>query len=165
MQPSNAPLQDLRDVHLPGPIALWPPAHGWWIVLGVVVTGIIVFLWIRAYRRRTKPRRLAIAEFNAVKQQYGIHHDDYWAVQRLSEIVRRYALAIFSRTEVAGLAGPSWLLFLDRTSGTNQFTEGAGQLLCSGAYRPPNPESAAVLFPLVERWIQCVSPSTGGNSA
>ena len=165
MQSSNAPLQDLRDVHLPDPISMWPPAQGWWIVLGAVVTGTIVFLWMRAYRRRTKPRRLAIAEFNAVKQQYGIHHDDYWAVQRLSEIVRRYALAIFSRTQVAGLAGHSWLHFLDRTGGTNQFTEGVGQLLCSGAYRPPNPESAARLFPLVEQWIQRVSPTARRNPA
>ncbi|MDH4195639.1 MAG: DUF4381 domain-containing protein, partial [Nitrospirota bacterium] len=132
MPTSSRPLQELRDVHLPDSISLWPPAPGWWMVFGVVVTGVILFMWMRAYRRRTKARRLVMAELRSVKHHYDTHHDDQWLVQRLSEVVRRYALAIFPRTEVAGLVGRSWLGFLDRTGRTNQFTEGVGHLLSSG---------------------------------
>ena len=28
------PLQDLRDVHMPDPISWWPPAFGWWMIMG-----------------------------------------------------------------------------------------------------------------------------------
>lgn len=165
MPTSSPPLPDLRDVHLPDPVSLWPPAPGWWIVLGLVVTGAIVFMWLMAYRRRTKVRRLAMAELRAVKQHYATHPDDLWVVQRLSEIVRRYAMATFPRTEVAGLAGSSWLGFLDRTGGTNQFTQGVGRLLSSEPYRPQSAMAAAELLPLVERWIQHVSPSIERNTA
>jgi hypothetical protein len=164
MPASTLPLQELRDVHLPDPISLWPPALGWWIVFGLVVTGVIVSLWMRAYRRRTKARRLAMAELGVVKQHYGTHQDDQWVVRRLSEIVRRYAMATFPRTEVASLAGSSWLQFLDRTGGTNQFTEGIGHLLSSGPYRPLVAASAADLVPLVEHWIQHVSPPARRNT-
>ncbi len=163
MPTSSRPLQDLRDVHLPDPIALWPPAPGWWMVFGLVVTGAIVLMWVRVYRGRTKARRLAMAELRTVKQHYDIHRDEQWVVQRLSGIVRRYALAIFPRTEVAGLVGSSWLQFLDRTGRTNQFTEGAGHLLSSGPYRHQVSVSAVELVPLVEHWIQRVSPCTRRN--
>jgi hypothetical protein len=122
-------------------------------------------MWLRVYRRRTKARRLALAEIGAVKQHYDTHRDDLWVVQRLSEIVRRYAMATFPRTEVAGLVGSSWLRFLDKTGRTNQFTEGAGQLLSSGPYRSQAAASAAHLLPLVDHWIQHVSPSTWSNTA
>lgn len=165
MPTSSRPLQELRDVHLPDPIALWPPAPGWWLVFGLMVGGGIVFMWMRVYRRRTKARRLAMAEIGEVKQHYDTHQDDQWMVQRLSEIIRRYAMATFPRTEVAGLVGSSWLRFLDRTGGTNQFTEGIGNLLSSEPYRPQSAVPAADLLPLVEGWIQHVSPALRRNTA
>lgn len=165
MPTSNSPLQELRDVHLPDPIALWPPAPGWWVLSGLVVIGAIMFLWIRMYRRRTRARRLAITELGAIKQHYDTHRDDQWLVQRLSAIVRRYAIATFPRTEVAGLVGISWLQFLNRTGQTNQFTDGIGHLLRSGPYRPEPAVSAAELVPLVDHWIRHASQPSGRNTA
>jgi Ca-activated chloride channel family protein len=131
----------------------------------LVVTVVIVFIWARAHRRRTKWRRLAMVELGAVKQHYDTHQNDQWVVQRLSEIVRRNAMANFPRTEVAGLVGSSWLGFLDRTGRTNQFTEGVGHLLSSGPYRPQAAVPAADLLILVEHWIQHVAPPTRRNTA
>ena len=160
MPTSNDPLQELRDVHLPDPISFWPPALGWWIVLGIVVIGVLLFLWVRMYRHRTRPRRMAIAELRALKQQYEADQDTQSAVRRLSELIRRYALATFSRTNVAGLIGNAWLCFLDRTGGTNQFTQGIGRFLLSGPYQQTTSVSVPDLMSLVERWIQHVSPTS-----
>lgn len=157
-------LQELRDVHLPDPVSWWPPAPGWWILLGVMVLGVMLVLWVRANRQRTKARRLAITELKSVTQEYYPHHNDHWLVQQLSEIMRRYAMAIFPRSDVAGLTGHAWLQFLDRTGQTNQFTEGPGHLLSTAPYRPPCIMSAAELVPLVEQWIQRVPPSRGGKA-
>ncbi|MCA9451888.1 MAG: DUF4381 domain-containing protein, partial [Nitrospira sp.] len=52
MPTASSPLQGLRDVHLPPPISLWPPAPGWWITLGLVMMGVILCLWILRNRRR-----------------------------------------------------------------------------------------------------------------
>jgi hypothetical protein len=148
------PLQELRDVHMPDPISWWPPAIGWWlIVVGlVVVVGLV--LWARAHRQRTRPRRVALAQLKHVKQQYAVHSNDQWAITEVSHLLRRYALAVFSRSAVAGLSGPSWLEFLDKTGGTNQFSAGPGQSLCSGPYQAQRAASVVDLLPLVERWIQ-----------
>jgi len=103
-------------------------------------------------------------ELSAIKQYYETHRDDQWLIQRLSVMVRRYALARFPRTEVAGLAGMAWLQFLDRSGRTNQFTDGIGHLLSSGPYQQ-QAVSAAELVPLVEQWIkQVTSPTEKGTA-
>ena len=164
MPTASSPLQGLRDVHLPPPISLWPPAPGWWITLGLVMMGVMLCLWILRNRRRKQSCRLAMNELSAIKQYYETHRDDQWLIQRLSVMVRRYALARFPRTEVAGLAGMAWLQFLDRSGRTNQFTDGIGHLLSSGPYQQ-QAVSAAELVPLVEQWIkQVTSPTEKGTA-
>ena len=152
------PLQELRDVHMPDPISWWPPAYGWWmtIVLLLIVVGVV--LWVRVYRQRTRARRVALAQLEQVKQQYAIHSDDHLAITQVSNLLRRYALAVFSRAHVAGLSGESWLKFLDHTGDTNQFSEGPGQSLRFGPYQAHTDGNTSVadLLPLVKRWIQQV---------
>lgn len=150
------PLQNLRDVHMPDPISWWPPAVGWWMIMGLLIIGVSLVLWARASRQRTRPRRVALAQLEQVKQQYAAHANDQWAITQVSDLLRRYALAVFSRSRVAGLSGQSWLNFLDTTGSTNQFSEGPGQSLRSSPYQPHAPTSASDLLPLVERWIRQV---------
>jgi hypothetical protein len=150
------PLQELRDVHMPDPISLWPPAIGWWMIMGLLIIGVSLFLWARASRERNRPQRIALAQLEHVKQQYAVHANDQWAIIQVSHLLRRYALAVFSRSQVAGLSGQSWLDFLDHSGGTNQFSDGPGQSLRSGPYQSHGPRSASNLLPLVERWIRQV---------
>ncbi len=151
------PLQELRDVHMPDPISWWPPAVGWWmiVVVSVIVVGLV--LWARAHRQRTRPRRVALAQIKQVKQHYAVYSNDQWAITEVSHLLRRYALAVFSRSQVAGLSGRSWLEFLDHAGGTNQFSEGPGQSLRSGPYQSQGTASVVDLLPLVERWIRISS--------
>jgi hypothetical protein len=148
------PLHELRDVHMPDPVSWWPPAFGCWMVIVALVILVGLILWTRAHRQRTRPRRVALAQLEQVKQQYAVHSDDQWAITEASLLLRRYALAVFSRSHVAGLSGQPWLKFLDHTGGTNQFSEGPGQSLRSGPYQSAVVVSVADIFPLVERWIQ-----------
>ena len=148
------PLQELRDVHLPDPISWWPPAFGWWMLLLLVFIAVGLVIWVRAYRLRTQPRRLALAQLQEVKQQFATHSDEQQTITRLSDLLRRVAIAVFPRSHVAGLSGKSWLQFLDRTGHTTQFSDGPGQILLSGPYQPHGTTAAADLIPVIERWIQ-----------
>ena len=150
------PLQELRDVHLPDPISWWPPALGWWLILVVLVIVVSLIIWARAYRNRTRLRRIALAQLKQVKEKYAVNSDDQWAIVQVSGLLRRYGLAVFSRPQVAGLSGRSWLQFLDTTGHTNQFSEGPGQSLSTGPYQSQASGSAKELLPLVEKWIQQV---------
>jgi hypothetical protein len=126
------------------------------MIMGLLVIVGSLIIWAWAYRQRTRPRRLALAQLKDVKLQYAAHSDDHWAVTQLSHLVRRVALATFPRSQVAGLSGKSWLHFLDTTGHTNQFSDGPGQALHSGPYQPHGPRAVAELIPLIERWIQQV---------
>ena len=124
--------------------------------MGLLIIGGSLIIWAWAYRQRTRPRRLALAQLKDVKLQYAAHSDDHRAITQLSHLVRCVALAAFPRSHVAGLSGQSWLQFLDTTGHTNQFSDGPGRSLRSGPYQPHGPCAAAELIPLVERWIQQV---------
>ena len=156
MPTASDPLQELRDVHMPDPISWWPLAWGWWMVAGslIIVGGLALWAWL--YRQRTQSRRAALVQLGRVKEQYATQADDHWAIVQLSHLVRRYALATFPRSQVAGLSGQAWLQFLDHTGQTNQFSHGPGQSLGSGPFQPQGSGSVADLIPLIERWIKNV---------
>ncbi len=57
------PLSDLRDIHLPPPPPLWPPAPGWWLVAAVAIASMVfgVRFAYMAWRRGPSADALAKA--------------------------------------------------------------------------------------------------------
>lgn len=161
LSPGADPLAALRDWHLPEPIAWWPPAPGWWILGALIlVLLVITVLWWRARRRRSAPARAALAELDALSARLADGSAQRHAVAAVSILLRRLALARYPRDQVAGLAGPAWLAFLDRTGGGGAFTQGPGQVLIERPYRrtggcdPQTPWDPAGLTALAARWIR-----------
>jgi hypothetical protein len=102
MDPS-ASLANLRDIAVPEPPPMWPPAPGVWVLLIVAVAlaaALAVYLWRRwsdnAYRRAG----IALLE-------------DARTTRDVNIVLKRVALAVFSRPEVASLYGDDWSAFLD----------------------------------------------------
>lgn len=125
------PLQQLRDIQLPEPISWWPPAPGWWMLLGIVVTiALLAWLGYRWYRHGAV-KRAALAELAQIASQTS----GQMQLQQLSQLLRRAALASQSRHEVAGLRGSAWLTFLDRFVSDNGFSNGPGAILAHGPYQ------------------------------
>lgn len=152
----NSPvLADLHDIALPPPISWWPPAPGWWLVLmaGVLVLGMGLWYW-----RKTRLRRAALQEWRRIQQQAS-QLDQRQLLSQLAHLLRRYALAKFPASTVAGLQGDHWLTFLDQQAGFTQFTQGPGRVLAEQLYQPlhqqPPVDKKAVLL-VVKRWIQSV---------
>ena len=49
-------LPELRDIHLPEGVSLWPPAYGWYVIVAAIV---LVYVLVRYYRFwRMKNRKL-----------------------------------------------------------------------------------------------------------
>jgi hypothetical protein len=143
----------LKDIHLPKAIGWWPPAIGWWL-LAVLIPILILFLyWL--YKRLTRKTAINTAKKNlaAIKRNPAL--DNNTKLRELSMLIRRVAISVTPRTEVASLTGRQWLAFLDKSVTGAPFSEGSGQLLTTAPYRNTQPTELEIsqLISLCEDWL------------
>lgn len=162
MNPDQIPL---RDLHLPEAIGWWPLAPGWWLLIGLLVTGLVLIA--RAlYRqhRHNRARRHALRELVRSKKVYDTDGNLVALGARLSELLRRSMLAYSPRHEMAGLTGHAWLLWLDQGLEDRPFSEGPGRPLKDLPYRKAAPAPADLdvdgLIDVVQRRLQAPLPGT-----
>ena len=170
--PVADPLAQLRDIPLPADPGWWPPAPGWWLLFIVLVTGAVLAVWFGLPRvRRFWQSRCILRELE--RQLELVHPGDsgqeqVQALGRLSRLVRQYAVSRFGRRRVGALSGDDWLAFLDRTSGTAEFTRGAGSLLAEGPYRPASdaldPSHMASIRQSILTWARACHRKRGSLS-
>lgn len=121
------PLAELRPLHLPDTTLWWPPAPGWWILLGLILLG---FWFLRRWWQRGQTQRIALRMLGEIEQQ-SLSGVAFTAA--INELLKRYCLATFSREQVAGLTGEQWRTFLDQHSTSSQ--PKLGKLLQESPYR------------------------------
>ncbi|MDQ6963366.1 MAG: DUF4381 domain-containing protein [Mariprofundales bacterium] len=119
MPPHNPdPLAQLRDIHLPESVSWWPPAPGWWILLGVVVIALIAgWVLIRRYRQSSWQRRALqqlTEEIEQIESHYKQSNDGAAACSAISSLLRRVAVSTSPEQTISGIHGDRWLQFLDQ---------------------------------------------------
>ena len=68
--------------------------------------------------------------------------------------MRRTAISLYPRVDVASLTGDDWLNFLDKSIVNRGFNSDIGWLLTEGLYRQQdNSHYLAPLFNLCENWL------------
>jgi hypothetical protein len=74
----------------------------------------------------------------------------------LSVLIRRVAISVAPRKEVAGLTGRAWLAFLDNGLKDEPFSVGVGRLLVDAPYRktPPTDPEISQLLGLCRDWLK-----------
>lgn len=101
--PAN-PMDLLNDIQLPDPVSWWPPAIGWWLVLGLIIAiGMCIHWWVK----RNRWKRSALKQLNSVTLQNS--QTCYYQINRLLKTV---AIQRFGQ-QAAPLSGEKWLAFLD----------------------------------------------------
>ena len=143
----NAPatsLDRLHDLVLPPAVPWWPLAPGWYLVIALALVAVM-WMTLRAWRqwqsnayRREAARELASLESSAA----------------IAELLRRTALAIAPRSEIAEKTGTAWLDWL-----TAQFPEPMPDTvrtqLTVGVYNPsPAKQEFSALRDYAARWIK-----------
>lgn len=154
----NPELQKLKDIHLPHPINMWPMAPGW-IILFALVIGLFCYFIYFLYQRNRKRHtiKFALARLKKLKDLMTENPDNINIAAEISTLLRRTALYYFRREDIAGLSGNDWLLFLNRSGKTSQFTEEAGRLLLDAPYRKNNITDLSPLFALTHTWLMAIS--------
>ena len=151
MQPTQLPL---KDIHLPEAIGWWPPAIGWWLLAVLIVLLIVFLYWL--YKRLTRKTAIKTAKKNLsiIKENPAL--DNNQKLSDLSMLVRRVAISVSPRAEVASLTGQQWLAFLDKSVKGAPFSEGCGQLLTEAPYRniQPTEQEISQLISLCEDWLK-----------
>ena len=156
MTPPATPLP-LRDIHLPEAVSWWPPAPGWWILLALAGTLLLLGWRWRKHLRNTRLRRAGLRRLNRMHAEYQRTGDLQRLAQQLSALLRRIALSRFPRHEVAALTGDDWLAFLDdalrRDGHRDGFRGKPGRLLIEAPYNPAYRDDPAQLLQLSRHWI------------
>ncbi len=123
----------LADIHLPESVSFWPLAPGWWILLVLVL--ILLTLIIYFIKRKPKIpaptsnelKSQAMTELEYIKEDYESQAHPHETIKKLSVFLRRYALSLYQRDDVASLTDKEWLALLDELiiakPGTNNSTQ------------------------------------------
>lgn len=137
-------LDRLHDLAIPPPVPWWPPTPGWWLVLAtvcIVLTALLLKAFIRWQADRYRREAIALLD------------DPALLPCEWSRLLKRAALVVWPREEVAALTGPAWLAFLDRTGGTNHFTRGSGRFIEAVAFGSAGDADLGGLKQAARAWL------------
>lgn len=151
MQATQLPL---KDIHTPAAIGWWPPAIGWWILAILVLLLVGLGVWL--YKRATRKTALKTAQALLAEIKLNTEQDGRQKLQSVSALMRRVAISISPRSEVASLTGSAWLAFLDKSATDISFQTGVGQLLAQAPYQQTTPSQSDIseLISLCEDWLK-----------
>lgn len=110
----------LEDIMALEPVSWWPLAPAWWALIAIVTLCAVAGSWIGWRRWRTNAyRRAAVRELEALDEN----------ACSVPALLKRVALAVWPRTEVASLSGDSWIAFLREASPNSFDNQSAADLL------------------------------------
>ncbi|MCB1849188.1 MAG: DUF4381 domain-containing protein [Gammaproteobacteria bacterium] len=128
----------LMDIRGLDPISWWPPAPGWWISTLLLLLTLFLLSLLLRYLLRYPPgswRWEARAELRDLWRQRNKRPQKESAA-RLSELLRRIAIARFGRERIASLSGPTWLQWLQQSDPNGFDWSGLGGSLLKLPYAP-----------------------------
>ncbi len=147
------PLDQLKDIHLPNEVSWWPLAIGWWLaallVLLALVSTIVLLVKVRKKRRRINQ---GLEPFEQLASDQSLSSQDW--LNELSKLLRRIAINVHGRNDIAGLVGNDWLSYLDNSGSTDAFSNGAGRVLAEQPYRPAVEYDREAIAVISRLWVK-----------
>jgi len=106
-------LSNLRGIVIPDAPSFWPLAPGAWVALGMIGFVLLFVAWrIHTARQRNAYRKAGLLLLGGAA-----------TVHEVSVILKRVALAVFPREQVASLYGDDWAAFMHKTCPRQDFEE------------------------------------------
>lgn len=125
-------LPELRDIHLPDGVSIFPPAYGWWVILGCIIAFFVLYKLAKDLYRRSK-KRYALHQIQASAGKLPLQ-----SAIVMSEILRR--ICVMKYAEAASLSGDAWLAFLQQHTSA-RLSDKAAQLLAYAPYMPQSKDT------------------------
>jgi C4-dicarboxylate-specific signal transduction histidine kinase len=155
----QATLRQMADIALPPPVSMMPATWGWAVLAGLVVLVLVFALWLWLRRRaQNRYRREALAELAVLEATLSGETERRTALSALPAIIKRTALAVWPREEVAALNGQAWLGFLKSHADNMRIDAEDYAFLVETEYRLalaiPDKAEARRSFAAARQWIE-----------
>ncbi|MDO8844722.1 DUF4381 domain-containing protein [Methylicorpusculum sp.] len=144
----------LKDIHLPDAIGWWPPAMGWWLL--VILIPLMILLLIKLIRHITRSTAIKSAKRILTEIKQDSTKNELEKLREISILLRRVAVSVAPRENIAGLTGQAWLDFLDQGMKDKPFTQGIGQCLINTPYQNKTSINVDInhLISLCQQWLK-----------
>ncbi|MDO9241607.1 MAG: DUF4381 domain-containing protein [Methylicorpusculum sp.] len=144
----------LKDIHLPDAIGWWPPAMGWWLL--VILIPLMILLLIKLIRHITRSTAIKSAKRILTEIKQDSTKNELEKLREISILLRRVAVSVAPRENIAGLTGQAWLDFLDQGMKDKPFTQGIGQCLNNTPYQNKTTINVDInhLISLCQQWLK-----------
>ncbi len=145
--PDNLP--ELRDIHLPEGVSLWPIGYGWWIIL-ITISTTLILLKTWNYLRRKSKKLYALRQ---LKKSAG--KNSVKTAAAISEILRR--ICMYKYPQAVSLSGDEWIKFLTK-QGKFNLEDNVKEILLNAPYMPDDSSDfdsndMAKLYEFCKSWI------------
>jgi hypothetical protein len=157
---AKAALEKLSDIAVPAPVS-WAPQTWGWVAVAAALLVLAVWLVVCSIRRRiaNRYRVEALADLAALEAQLDDRKRRPAALAAIPPLVKRVALAVWPRPEVAALSGQAWTEFLRGHAGRDGLPEAAAKFLWDGEYQPAtlatmSAADARGIVGDIKRWIE-----------
>ena len=146
-------LAQLKDIHLPQPVPILPLASGWYM-LAILLLVVLCLLGFGLFRYRQHKYKIN----NIYQLLSDIEHKEIANMKLIPEVsilLKRVARMKFPQEKPHILFGDAWLMFLDKTGKTDQFTKGVGRYLAN-VYQQQHVTNVDEFFALIRQWLKVV---------
>ncbi len=163
--PDPASLQNLNDIVLPGAVGWWPLAIGWYYLFGLLLLGLAGFVYkVVKDWNRNRYRRAALNQLQLLANdtQDAEKRDD--SLRQLPVLLKRTALSVYPRSQLASLTGKNWHDFLNSKVSTASFTESQLDIMERISYSVDSlnkldAKTADELFGACRHWLKHHEPA------
>ncbi|ASJ75677.1 DUF4381 domain-containing protein [Granulosicoccus antarcticus] len=136
----SAQLAALHDIHLPDPVAMWPPAPGWWILMLLAIVLIASAALLRHYRRHSI-KLAALRELSILEQSLDDENNVQSLATSVGVLIRRVVLNLPDGKRYANVHGQQWSDYLATVP--KGMPASVATLLAAAPYAQPNTMQAS----------------------
>lgn len=132
-------LSQLKDIHEPAAIGIWPLAPGWWIlIVGTICLAILITLFWRKHIKQNGWKKEAVKTITAIKKQIP-EQSHQQSLLLINKLIKRIAIHKSNDISIKALTGSSWheymSAFLNGPDTPNMFNTQQLELLSEGLYK------------------------------
>ena len=162
-----ASLQNLNDIVLPEAVGWWPLANGWYYLFAVLLLLLawLIYRMIQSWNGN-RYRRAALHQLQLLAKDIADKEKRDAGLRQIPVLLKRTALSVYPRNQIASLTGKHWLDFLNSKVSTDSFTDSTAGLLDKLSYsvgelNTVDTKAADEILSACKHWLQHHQPDPG----